>query len=271
MKLTNGPVQTGSGAATKQDIEKLGEKLIWPPEFTRNTELTKMQELLGLQDKVMNDSSLTNTEKVLRVAEYKRQYNIHDNERFGPQPVKLGAVPPIPLTDTRYSSDGELSDTSVVSDVVSDQEEETELTTEELLKPIQPHRQQKAKLMLKKLAAEGSLKWDADGQVYYKGKIIEDANMGQLVRYFQTAHKKVPMDPPSGQVVFGEALRRADAMEDVQLGGEEDNGVREVFKGITPARFNPYQDDRNRRQRKLKGSINRVRAQADTVVTQLEL
>ena len=47
MKLTKDPVvQSGSGAATKEDIDKLGEKLVWPPEFTRDAKLKKMQKLL---------------------------------------------------------------------------------------------------------------------------------------------------------------------------------------------------------------------------------
>ena len=110
MKLTKDPVvQSGSGAATKEDIDKLGEKLVWPPEFTRDAKLKKMQKLLKLEKEVMEDSSLTDTEKVLRVAEYKRQYNLHDNERFDPQPLKLGAIPPVPLIDTKSeaSSDEE--------------------------------------------------------------------------------------------------------------------------------------------------------------------
>lgn len=270
MKLSDSPVQSGSGAATKEDIKTLGDKLVWPPEFTRDPNLKKMQTLLKLEEEVVNNDSLTDTEKVLRVAEYKRQYNLHDNERF--EPLKLGAIPPAPLIELKKEEES--------SDDISDVDEQTVLYEGDLLKPIQQHRRQKAYLMLKKLAAEGSLRWDADGTVYYKGKLVEGANMGKLVHYFQTAHKRNPLNPPEGQVIFGKALRSANAMEDVQLGGEDDDVVRQVFRGNTPARFNPYGERTKPRQRKMKSSINKGSHTSDTtlsplapthkVVTQLE-
>ena len=43
----------------------------------------------------MKDPTLSDTEKVLRVAEYKQQYNVQDRELFAPK--RLGAVPAQPL------------------------------------------------------------------------------------------------------------------------------------------------------------------------------
>jgi len=238
--------QTGSGSvATKKDIDDLEDKLVWPPEFTRDVKLKKMQKLLDRETEVMNDPSLTNTEKVLRVGEIKRQFEVHHNDL----PMKIGAVPPVPL-----KSETKVTETKV-EDTESEEEEEeedslpqqTELHAAELLKPLQDYRKPKARLMLKKLAAAGSLNWDDRGNVYHNGSIVPGAHMGELVQYFQTARKQKPLTPPMGQVMFSHALRHAGAMEDVALGGVEDDEVRQVFKGITPvrarkpgARYDPY-------------------------------
>lgn len=265
MKLSDTPVvQSGRGAATKEDVEKLGDRLVWPPEFTRDPNLKNMQKLLDLEEEVINNDSLTDTEKVLRVGEYKRQYNLHDSERFEPQPLKLGAIPPKPLIAPKPEAKGEEDsdagddDEDDISDVEgaigpvpsietkSEEEEEdmdydvdsqTDLHESELLKSIKSHRHTHAKRMLKKLAADGALKWDSDGTVYYRGNLIRGADMKKLVHYFQTSHKRNPISSPTGKVIFGEALRSARAMEDIKLGGIEDDVIREVFRGITPAPF----------------------------------
>lgn len=269
MKLSDHPVQEGRGAATKEDIEKLGDKLVWPPEFTRDPNLKKMQKLLHLEEEVITDDKLTDTEKVLRVAEYKRQYNLHDSERFEPQPLKLGAIPPTPLIAPKseeQESDDDISDVDGayspapsmehkeeedIDDDISDEESQMDLHENELLKSVKASRLGKAKLMLKKLASNGSLRWEQDGRVYYNGKLIKGADMKKLVHYFQTSHKRQPLSPPTGQVIFGEALRRSRATEDVVLGGENDDVVREVFRGVTPF---PRADRKETRPRKRQSS-----------------
>ena len=236
-----------SDAATKQDIDDLGQKLVWPPVFTRDIRLQKMQELLKQEEKAMSDPKLTDTEKVLRVGEYKRQYNILDNERYEPvDHVKFGAVPVQPLPEETYdfsdteSSDGSFHTITGVDDDDTEWEEDTvpmptDIQMENLLKPIKDYRKSKAKLMLQKLASDGSLKWDSEGNVFFKGRLIPGAKMDHLVTYFQTAHKKNPLAKPVGHTTFGHALRKADAMGDVKLGGREDDNIRAVFKGYTPA------------------------------------
>lgn len=42
------------GPATKKDLHELGDKLVWPPEFTRDSKLKKMQSLLDQENAVMN-------------------------------------------------------------------------------------------------------------------------------------------------------------------------------------------------------------------------
>lgn len=214
------------GPATKKDLHELGDKLVWPPEFTRDSKLKKMQSLLDQENAVMNDPSLSDTEKVLRVGELKRQFNVYKNNR----PMRLAAVPPVPLIEVSDDEEDE------------DLPEQSELHADELLKPVAAYRRAKAKLMLKKLANAGLLKWDSSGNVFFRGKPVQGANMGQLVHYFQTAHRREPIDPPVGQMMFSHALRHAGAMEDVQLGGKEDEQVRQVFRGITPktSRLHPY-------------------------------
>jgi len=221
MKLTEGePLQQ----ATKKDLHDLGEKLVWPPEFTRESKLKKMQALLDEEKAVTTDPSLTDTEKVLRVGDLKRQFNVYNDDR---PTRRIGAVPPVPLAEIKTEDDEDDDDLP----------EQTELHATELLKPIVAYRRGKARLMLKKLAAAGLLKWDAQGNVIYDGKPIRGAHMGDLVHYFQTAHKKDPIKPPpAGQVLFSHALRHAGATEDIRLGGVEDDEVRKVFRGITPKR-----------------------------------
>ena len=248
MKLVDppGPAEE-QPPATKQDIENLGDKLVWPPTFTRDNRLQQMQQLLDEQDKVMDDSSLTDTEKVLRVAELKQLYNVHDRELF--DQGRIGAVPPKPLTHTQHkkvkadesmddAEDSDASDTTVMAEPEEDSEDEEDYTAaysrEDLLSMVKPHRRAKTRMMLKKLGADGKLTWDKQGHVFYRGKRIPNANMGELVQYFQSARKRHPLSPPLGGVVFGQALRKAHAMDDVLLGGPVDDDIRGVFKGHSP-------------------------------------
>lgn len=261
--------------ASKEDIEHLADTLAWPPPFTRDIRLQKMQRLLKQENEVMNDPTLSDTEKVLRVAECKQQYNVQNKELF--QPRRLSAVPPKPLPppvdikiadktesedfadsidsdDYDYSDDSDVSFETVIArdpvrwdeDDDNDDEEEWEeedapdqtpfdYTPAGLLKMVKPYRRAKTALMLKKLAADDKLKWDAErGNVFYRGDRIPYANIGELVAYFQSAHKKHPMPLPAGHVIFAQALRKAHATEDVQLGGPTDDEVRSVFTGHTP-------------------------------------
>lgn len=248
--------------ATKQDIENLGDKLVWPPVFTRDNRLLKMQKLLKLENEVMNDPSLSDTEKVLRVAQYKQQYSVQNKELF--EPTRLGAVPPTPLqhalngdvpvatATSDHSEDSDDSDATIIQrpyddDDESEDDDALDPTDEEevdfmpidytpaaLLSMVKPHRRTKTAIMLKKLAADGKIKWDFQGNVFYRGNRIPNANIGELVNYFQTAHKRQPLPRPAGDVIFGQALRKALATDDVQLGGPEDDDVRSVFKGQSP-------------------------------------
>lgn len=298
MTLVDAPASSNSSVvnsnATKRDIDDLGEKLVWPPEFTRDIRLRKMQKLLDMEDDVRNNPKLSDTEKVLRVAEFKRQYNIHDNERYEPALQKVGAVPPMPLhvkanktedSDTDDASDTD-SDTDTMLQMSGEDEDsvsaQTDENIQELLKPIQAHRKQKAKLMLKKLASEGTIKWDTEGNVFYKGQHMPGANMSQLVTYFQTAHKKYPIPPPEGYVAFGRALRKAHATEDVQLGGVEDDEVRNVFKGHTPAtprfrkaslagRISKPKSHKKKSPIFSQTNIKSMQARGEKLVSQLEL
>jgi len=273
MKLTQEEEgQTGSGVATKQDIENLGDKLVWPPEFTRDSKLKKMQSLIDKEDAVMDNVSLTDTEKVLKVGELKRQFNVYNDDI----PLRLGAVPPVPLIKSEnvpkyetYSEDeGDYEDESDYEADREDLPEQTEIHAATFLKSIADYRKPKGKLMLKKLAAAGLLKWDGSGNVFYNGQPIEGASMGELVHYFQTAHKRRSIKPPVGQVMFSQALRHAGAMEDVQLGGQHDEQVRQVFKGITPARA---QKRRAGRFSPHSSSASGLHKSGDKTVEQLEL
>ena len=250
MKLSEGITPTE--AATKQDIQDLGDKLVWPPAFTRDIRLKKMQNMLNKEEEVMRDPTLSDAEKVLRVAEYKQQYNVQDKELF--EPGRLGAVPSKPLTKPATKSSK--TDPGIESDVDSDVSDETVIDLSEyedlpedddgidddqvgsspaaLIQMVAPYRRQKAQLMLKKLAADGRLKWDHQGKVYYNGKVVPGSNIQHLVQYFQTAHKKNPMPQPQGKNIFAQALRRAHALDDVLLGGDEDNNVRQIFRGHSP-------------------------------------
>ena len=236
--------------ASKEDIETLGDKLVWPPPFTRDIRLKKMQQLLKKEEEVMRDPSLSDSEKVLRVAEIKQQYNVQDKEVFEPQ--RLGAVPAQPLpqaakkmksedSDDAASDDSDTSvetviDQSEYEDDLSDDDEIDQVgySPESLLSLVAPYRKAKTSVMLKKLAVDGKLNWDGQGRVYYKGNKIPGSNIKDLVTYFQTAHKKSPLPQPPGKEIFGQALRKANALEDVLLGGREDDSVRSVFKGRTP-------------------------------------
>jgi hypothetical protein len=249
-----------STPATKKDIEELGDKLVWPPAFTRDSRLKKMQNVLDEEDRVMKDTTLSDTEKVLRVAELKQQYSVHDNELFSAK--RLGAVPTKPLPTTvplNEPADDEDEDDSDVSsetdaEVEEEYDEESEIddseddledtltyTPQELVQNVKTHRRAKTRAMLKKLALDGKIKWDGQGNVYYKEKQIPQANISQLVGYFQTAHKQKHLPSPPGKKVFGQALRNAHAMEDVLLGGQQDDSIRTIFKGHTPKtpRFRP--------------------------------
>ena len=113
--------------ATKQDIEDLGDKLVWPPTFTRDLRLRHMQKVLNEEDAVMQNTSLSDTEKVLRVAQLKQQYNVHDRELFGAK--RLGAVPtkPLPTMPPNDSPDIKQKaedDSDVLDETDSDEEEE---------------------------------------------------------------------------------------------------------------------------------------------------
>ena len=248
MKLSEDP--SPKAPATKQDIESLGDKLVWPPAFTRDIRLKKMQNLLKKEDDVMRDPSLTDTEKVLRVAEYKQKYNVQDKELF--EPERLAAVPSQPLPPLtskikaekpNQDTDSDVSDTSDVTvidqsdyDDLSDDDVDgqTDYLAEDLLQMVPPHRKAKTTVMLKKLAADGKLNWNNQGKVYYRGKKIPGSNIGHLVQYFQTAHKKNPLPQPHGAGIFAQALRKAQAFDDVLLGGQEDDNVRQIFKGHSP-------------------------------------
>ena len=279
--------------ATKKDIEELGDRLIWPPPFTRDLRLNKMQTALNDEDAVMQDTSLSDTEKVLRVAELKQQYNVHDNELFGAK--RLGAVPNKPLrmlppndtVDMKDESDSETLN-GMDTDEEETEEDEQSITDEdsddseddiqalyphdELLENIKPYRKQNAKAMLKKLTADGRLRWDGRGNVFYKDRQVPGANIKQLVNYFQTAHRKRVLPNPAGKNIFGQALRHAHANEDVLLGGKQDERIRTIFKGYPPktpgfrASRKPPQSSPTRTPR----SIKRRRVDNSKVVTHLE-
>ena len=255
--------------ATKQDIEDLGDKLVWPPTFTRDLRLRHMQKVLNEEDAVMQNTSLSDTEKVLRVAQLKQQYNVHDRELFGAK--RLGAVPtkPLPTMSPNDSPDIKQKaedDSDVLDETGSDEEEEYEeeykeleekeiedqssseslsddsdldhlqdgYTVANIIKSVPQHRRAKATKMLKKLAADRKITWDDQGEIYYRHKQITGANIGQLVKYFQTAHKKKPLPSPIGKRIFGHALRKADAMDDILLGGKQDDSVHKIFIGHSP-------------------------------------
>lgn len=245
----NKPASSSDQPATKGDIESV----IWPPKFTRDIRLQKMQDLLKHEEDVLRDPTLSDADKVRKVAGYKQRYNIHDNDRFETGPV--GAIPPTPLPVQSIKSEDEttnfdLNDLDYLDDLDEEEEdiEEDVIIPEKLpphelfLKNVPNYRKGKARSMLNQLAAEGSLRWDHDGNITYKGKPISNANMHELVNYFQTAHKKTPMDKPIGNKIFGYALRKAGAINTILLGGDEDNDVRELFLGLSPKtpRFQPY-------------------------------
>ena len=276
--------------ATKQDIEDLGDKLVWPPPFTRDIRLKKMQNLLNKEEEVMKDPSLSDTEKVLRVAEYKQQYNVQDKELF--EPERLGAVPsqPLPQPSTKAEKidpdvDSDASDETVIDqseyeDLSEDEVDRTGPSPEALIQRVAPYRRTKAKAMLKKLAADGKLTWDHRGKVYYKGKVIPGSNIQHLVQYFQTAHKRNPLPQPQGKNIFAQALRGAHALDDVLLGGEEDNNVRQILKGHSPKTpAFPLRRSRYEKARKLdklaspdlSRPLKRRREEDVKTVTQLEL
>ena len=195
---------------TKEDIALLGEKLSpWPPEFTRDENLKRLDMHRQSLADVTEDRSMSNLDKIMEIGHHINMMNLYKNKYFndhasdftGTQQTKPVAPLPVqPVQETPSLVPAHESDLKRVARMLP----KKKLSMTEALISVPAHRKQVAQHLLSKLGSKGLLDWDSSGQLIIDQRKQPGTNIQELMRYFES--DVANENPPRGFRQFMESV-----------------------------------------------------------------
>jgi hypothetical protein len=179
----------------KQDIDDLKDAIAWPPAFMRDPAVVQMDTHTKAMAELMQDESLSDTDKILTVGYHVHMFNLNKDKYWGNVDLKLPTQPPPIQLPGPIQFTGKQATTALQHSSIK-----------QAIKLVPADRKAYATNMLKKMQANG-VSWDGNGHVTSFGTGdagVMGANIQDLMRYVQSDNKKGE-EQPRGFKEFAEA------------------------------------------------------------------
>lgn len=194
--------------ATKEDISDLKQSLVWPPEYTRDSDLVKASNLRQEKESILNNLSLSPGDKLKLLSELDQNFNLFQSKAenlFQP-------------SNTHTNTDQFISS-------VNSFEHGKPLSIDEIATnlKLKGERKYKAGQILKKITKLKGVVWNSKGELYDPNsrQSIPNSDIHELIKYDLQPNKLNTLTP-TGYYLFTQ-LKALSKLEDVSSGSEDDS------------------------------------------------
>jgi hypothetical protein len=189
---------------SRQDIDDIKDAVAWPPAFMRDPTVVQMDSHKKAMADVMQDETLSDTDKILKAGYHVHMFNLNKDKYFGNVDLQLPTLAKPPPPGQNIQLPGPLQFTGKQAAATAGPQHSS---IKQAIKLVPADRKAYATNMLKKMHSDG-VRWDENGDMTSfgtnSGAGVMGANIQDLMRYAQTDGKKGE-DQPRGFKEFAEA------------------------------------------------------------------
>ena len=179
---------------TKKDFKHLRESLMWPPEFTRNQDLLRAEEMVQRRDEILSNTSLSSSEKLRRLSEVDRSFILFSKKAADALGSNYTVPKPISASSNTMPS--------------VRRSPGTPMSINQIIDLYTKNQKQKARETLTGLQRIGQLNWTDKGELYdvNSNTVMEGTDISTLAKY-HTLTNKTNKPVPKGYSTYKNAVK----------------------------------------------------------------